>query len=141
MGKGPGRTGRARSTTSSTPPSHSGDKPVSVVDPPELSEAGGDRNSRKTKRDKVQEEPGRSRSVAPALSLRDRIELRLPLTYAEAAEYCHRSTGSLRNEVHAGRLQPTGRSGRLLLFDLDDLDRLMRVGSDAPAGSTCRPGR
>ena len=139
MGKGPGRTGRARSTPSSTPPSRSDDEPASVVDPPGSTEV--ERNCPKGKRDKEKEEPARSRPFAPALSLRDRIELRLPLTYAEAAEYCHRSTGSLRNEVCAGRLQPVGRSGRLLLFCLDDLDRLMRIGSHAAAGSTSRQGQ
>ena len=139
MGKGPGRTGRARSTPFSTSPSRSDDEPASVVDPPGSTKA--ERNCPTGKRDKEKEEPERSRPVAPALSLRDRIELRLPLTYDEAAEYCHRSTGSLRNEVHAGRLQPVGRSGRLLLFSLDDLDRLMRIGSHAATGSTSRQGQ
>jgi hypothetical protein len=86
----------------------------------------------------LSEETGQADQAVATLSLRQRIELRQPLTYSEAAEFSHRSVGALRNEVYHGRLRPVGRTGRRRLFSIEDLMRLM--GLPAPAEGSCSCG-
>lgn len=64
------------------------------------------------------------------MTLRDRIELGIPLTYEEAAEFTHRSIAALRNEVWKGNLKPISKSGRLLLFSIPDLRAIMGLTPD-----------